>query len=184
MSNKLVTPEFRGSFVSLIEPTTIQGAPEGAKPKYQITIPIAKDNAFWADLKKEVEATALAKWGKIPNKFRSPVKDGDNEGRPELEGCYVVQASSVQKPGLVDKNLKPIMDPNEIYSGAYYRASIRCFAWSHPTGGNGVSIALDNVMKTKDGEAFSGRSKAEDDFASFASADSAIADDANDAIFG
>jgi hypothetical protein len=60
------------------------------------------------------------------------------------------------------------MDPEELYSGAYYRASIRCFAWEHPTGGKGVSVALDNVMKIKDGEAFSGKSSASDDFASVA----------------
>lgn len=168
--SKIVTPEFRGSFVHLLEPHAIKGV-EGAKARYQITIPLPKKDAFWAKLNGLVEDTAKAKWGKIPPKMKTPVKDGDEEGRPELAGCYSVQATSNNKPGLVDATLSPIMEANEIYSGAYYRASIRAYAWEHPTGGKGVSIALDNVMKVKDGEAFSGRSEASDDFADFAKED-------------
>jgi hypothetical protein len=89
-----------------------------------------------------------------------------------LIGCYSVQATSNNKPGIVDEVLNPIMNANEIYSGAYYRASIRAYAWEHPTGGKGVSIALDNVMKVRDGEAFSGRTDASADFAEFGKEDS------------
>jgi Protein of unknown function (DUF2815) len=165
--SKLVTPEFRGSFVHLLEPHAIKGV-ENAKARYQITIPIPKKDPFWAKLNGLVEETAKAKWGKIPPKMKSPVKDGDEEERAELAGCYSIQATSNNKPGIVDVSLNPLMDANEIYSGAYYRASIRAFAWDHPTGGKGVSIALDNVMKVKDGEAFSGKVDAAADFADFA----------------
>jgi hypothetical protein len=144
---------------------------ENAKPRYQITIPLPKKDAFWTKLNQMVDETAKAKWGKIPPKMKSPVKDGDEEERPELAGCYSIQATSNNKPGIVDAQLQPIMDANEIYSGAYYRASVRAYAWDHPTGGKGVSIALDNIMKTKDGEAFSGRTDASEDFADFAQAD-------------
>jgi len=168
--SKLVTPEFRGSFVHILEPHAIKGV-ENAKARYQITIPLPKNDGFWKKLNALVEETAKAKWGKIPLKMKSPVKDGDEEERPELAGCYSVQATSNNKPGIVDAALNPIMDANEIYSGAYYRASIRAYAWDHPTGGKGVSIALDNVMKVKDGEAFSGRTDASVDFADFAKED-------------
>ena len=168
--SKLVTPEFRGSFVHILEPHAIKGV-EGAKARYQITIPLPKKHAFWQELNALVEETGKAKWGKIPPKMKSPIKNGDEEDRPEFAGCYSVQATSNNKPGIVDAALKPIMDANEIYSGAYYRASIRAYAWEHPTGGKGVSIALDNIMKVKDGEAFSGRTEASDDFANFAKED-------------
>ena len=168
--SKLITPEFRGSFVHLLEPHAIKGV-EGAKARYQITIPLPKKDAFWQELNGLIEETAKGKWGKIPPKMKSPVKDGDEEERPELAGCYSVQATSNNKPGIVGTNLKPVMSADEIYSGAYYRASIRAYAWEHPTGGKGVSIALDNVMKVKDGEAFSGRTDASADFADFAKED-------------
>ena len=169
--SKIVTPVFRGSFVSLLEPKSLPGA-EGSKPKYQITIVLEKDNAFWADLEKAMNDCAMGKWGKIPPRMKSPVKDGDLMEREEFIGRFSVQASSINRPGIVGPDAKPIMDANEIYSGAYYRASVRCYAWEHPTGGKGVSLALDNVMKAKDGEAFSGRTSAEDDFKAFASAGS------------
>lgn len=166
--SKIVTPEFRGSFVHLLEPHAIKGV-ENAKARYQITMPILKKDPFWAKLNALVDETAKAKWGKIPQKMKSPVKDGDDDDRPEFVGCFTLQATSNNKPGIVDAQLNPIMDAGEIYSGAYYRASIRAYAWDHPTGGKGVSIALDNIMKTKDGEAFSGRTDASEDFADFAS---------------
>lgn len=173
--SKIVTPEFRGSFVHLLEPHAMRVAP-GEKqpdPRYQLTAAIPKNDPFWAKFDGMVEAAAVAKWGKVPPKLKTPKKDGDDTDmdgntRPEFVGKWTIQLSSKNKPGLVDANLKPIMSADEIYSGAWYRASIRCFAWDHPTGGRGVSVALDNVMKTKDDEAFSGRSKAEDDFKGFA----------------
>jgi len=166
--SKLITPEFRGSFVHLLVPHAIKGS-ETAKPRYSITMPIPKNDPFIAKVKALVDETAKAKFGKIPPKLKSPFKDGDEEDRPEFADCFVIQATSNNKPGIVDSSLQPILDAEEIYSGAYYRASIRAYAWDHPTGGKGVSIALDNVMKTKDGEAFSGRTDASEDFADFGS---------------
>ena len=75
---------------------------------------------------------------------------------------------SATRPGVVDTDLQPIIDPEELYSGAYYRASINPFAWDHPTGGKGVSFGLNYVMKVRDGEPFSGRKAAEEDFKAFA----------------
>lgn len=167
---KLVTPEFRGSFVHILEPHAIKGV-ENAKPRYQITIPLKKTDSFWKKVEALVESTAKEKWGKIPPKMKSPIKDGDEEGRPEFAGCFSIQATSNNKPGIVDTSMQPIMNADEIYSGAWYRASIRAYAWEHPTGGKGVSIALDNVMKTKDDTAYSGRTDAAADFAEFASED-------------
>jgi len=181
--SKLITPEFRGSFVHILEPHAIRVAPGEKQPeaRYQITIPIAKTDPFWKKFDSLVEETAKAKWGKVPPKMKSPKKDGDetdNEGnvRPEFAGRWSLQATSKNRPGIVDANLQPIMSADEIYSGAWYRASIRCYAWDHPTGGKGVSVALDNVMKTKDDEAYSGRTTAESDFADFAKSSDTMLD--------
>jgi hypothetical protein len=179
--SKLVTPEFRGSFVHVLEPHAIKVAPgeKQPEPRYQITIPIDKKDPFWKKLDALVEETAKAKFGKIPLKMKNPKKDGDepdDDGntRPEFEGRWSIQATSKNKPGIVNIDLNPIMNANEIYSGAWFRASIRAYAWDHPTGGKGVSIALDNLMKVRDDEAFSGRTNAEDDFADFAKKDSML----------
>jgi len=166
--SKSITPEFRGSYVSLVEPRSMPGL-EGAKPKYQVTVVIPKTDAFWAKLDKEIAAAATAKWGKIPPRMKSPIKDGDEMEREEFANCNTVQVASLSRPGIVDADLNPIMSADEVYSGAYYRVSYRCYAWEHPTGGKGVSLSVDNVMKTRDGDAFSGKSSAESDFSSFRS---------------
>lgn len=165
---KLITPEFRGSFVHLDKPSRMQGDPD-SEPRYQILIALPKDDPFWDELEDAIDAAAKAKFnGKIPPKFKSPIKDGDDEPYDNLKGCLFVNASNSRRPGVVDEDLNPIMDGDELYSGAWYRASINAWAWSHATGGKGASISLNNVMKIRDDERYDGGTSAEEDFSSFA----------------
>ena len=56
------------------------------------------------------------------------------------------------------------MEPEEIYSGCYVRASINAYAFNIQ-GNSGVSFGLNNIQKVRDGEPLGGGgSKAEDDF--------------------
>jgi hypothetical protein len=172
MSN-IMTPEFRGSFVNLFEPRGMPGV-DDSKKKYQITMVLPKTDPFWAKLDAAIKEIAIAKWGKVPPKFRSPIKDGDEMDRVEFADCKTLQATSLQQPGVVDEKVRPIIDAEAAYSGAYYRMTIVLYAWEHAVGGKGVSASVQNVMKTRDGEAFSGRRDPTDDFSEFASADAAL----------
>jgi hypothetical protein len=167
--SKLITPVFRGSFVHLVEP---KAPAPGADPKYSIAIVLPKGDpatkAFMKSLNEMVMAKATEKFGKVPKKLKKPWKDGDAEDREEWAGCWVVSASNKTRPGVVGPDLQPVMEPEVLYSGAYYRASITSWGWKHATGGEGNSLNLDNVMWVKDGEPFTNRAKAEDDFADFA----------------
>lgn len=167
-SEKIITPEFRGSFVHLDKPSKMAGDPD-SEPRYQILIALPKDDPFWDDLEDAIEEAAKAKFGgKVPPKFKSPVKNGDDEPYDNLKGCYFVNASNSRRPGVVDENLDPIMEGDELYSGAWYRASVNAWAWEHRTGGRGASISLNNVMKIRDDERYDGGTSAEEDFAGFA----------------
>lgn len=158
----LITPEFRGSFVALAEPR--KPAPD-AKAVYSIVVAIPKsEKEFLAKLDEEITAAATAKWGKVPPRLKTTLRDGDEEGREEFEGCMIFNCKSDSRPGVVDADLQPVLDPELLYSGAYYRVSVNPFAWEHPASGKGVSIGLNNVMWIRDGEAFSGRKAAKDDF--------------------
>ena len=168
MSEKMITPPFRGSFVALVKAVNIKGESDPDKAKFQLTVVLDKKDAFWKKVAAAIKATGEEKWGKVPAKMKKPVKDGDESDYPEFAGCYTLQASSFRKPDAVDMALQPIMSADELYSGAWYRASIRPFAWDHPTGGKGVSFALDNVMKVKDDDPLSGSGTAAGDFADFA----------------
>lgn len=68
------------------------------------------------------------------------------------------------------------MDPSEVYSGCYMRATLTAYAYDKG-GGKGVSFGLQNLMKVKDGEPLSSRATAENDFAAFAS--EAVTDEAD-----
>lgn len=76
---------------------------------------------------------------------------------------YFINANSKDKPGIVDKQVKPILDPGEFYSGCYGRASITFYAFNQ-NGNKGIACGLQNLQKLADGEPLSGRSRAEDDF--------------------
>jgi len=166
--SKLITPEFRGSFVNVMEPKAF--SPDQAA-KYSVVISLEKDNKFWAALNKKIEEVAIAKWGEVPGKLKTFIKNGDEEEKKyNLAGMNLFTASNKTKPGVVVRNedgtLVEPMTNEEIYSGAYYRASIRPYAYEYQKS-KGVAISLDNIMKIKDGEKYTSKTTAADDFADF-----------------
>ena len=104
----LITPEFRGSFVHLAEPHAIGDS----EPAYSMAVAIPKTETEWLKkLDEEIKEVALAKFGKIPPKLKLTLRDGDEEGRPEFVGCIVFNTKSKTRPGIVDSDLQPILDP-------------------------------------------------------------------------
>lgn len=163
---KVITGKVRLSYAHLFEPHGM----EGQEPKYSVSVIIPKTDTD--TLKAIKEATELAKkngaskWnGKIPTTLKTPLRDGDVE-RPDDEaytGCYFLNASSKQKPGVVDQNVQAIMDSQEVYSGCYARVAINFYAYN-ASGNKGIAAGLGNVQKIADGEPLGGISRAEDDF--------------------
>lgn len=167
-TTKVVTSKVRFSYVQVFEPAAME---EGMEKKYSISLIIPKTDK--ALIKRIEEAIALALeegkakfGGKIPKVFKNPLRDGDidREDHEEYAGCMFVNANSNRKPGLVDADLNPIIDPDEFYSGCYGRASINFYAFN-VAGNKGVAAGLNNVQKLEDGEALGGTAaSAEADF--------------------
>jgi len=167
----------RFSYANVFEP---RASEEGGKLKYSVSILIPKSNT--ADLAAVRKAIAAATeegktskfGGKIPQvNFKNPLRDGDleKEGDPTYEGCYFINATSVNKPGLVDANLNPILDKADFYSGCWGRAAVNFFPFNN-NGNKGIACGLNNIQKVKDGEPLGGSaSRPETDFAEFATAD-------------
>jgi len=164
--DKVTTPEFRVSFPAVFEAklNTLSN-----KEEYSIQM-IFDKSADLSDLKKMAAACAKAKWGdKIPEKLRSPFRDGNEYNdtaenqRDELTDKIFVNSKSKQRPGLVDGALQAIIDQSDFYGGCYARATVRAYAYDQK-GNRGVAFGLLNVQKLRDGEPFSGKMKAEDDF--------------------
>lgn len=163
---KVVTGEVRLSYAHIWEPSAI----EGNEPKYSVSVIVSKnDKETLRAIKEAVEEakeTGKGKWnGKIPPVLKTPLRDGDVE-RPDDEayaGCYFFNASSKNKPGIVDENVQPILDQSEVYSGCYARVSVNFYAYN-ANGNKGIAAGLGNIQKIKDGEPLGGATRAEDDF--------------------
>lgn len=166
-ATKVVTGKARLSYVNLFTP---RAQNDGGDPKYSLCVLIPKsDTATLNKIKAAIEAAkqagAAAKFGgKVPAGLKTPLRDGDTErDEPEYKGHYFINASSKQKPGVVDASVNPIMDQHEVYSGSYGRVSLNFYAYN-TNGNRGIAAGLQNVQKLADGEPLSGRSRAEDDF--------------------
>lgn len=169
-ATKVVTGKVRLSYVHLFEPFS-QNPDQPEKFSCVILIP-KSDKATLRKIKAAQEAAAEAGKakvfnGKIPANLKTTLHDGDEEAdlerNPEYEGHMYMSVSSKTKPGIVDKDVNPILDSSEVYSGCFARVSINAFAYN-TQGNRGVSFGLNHVQKLADGDFLGGRSKAEDDF--------------------
>lgn len=171
-STKVVTGKVRFCFCHVFEPSAMEGQPE-EMAKYSVCVIISKsDTQTLEKIKKAIENVKVVsksrladKSGKISSTIKLPLRDGDEE-RPDDEafaGAYFLNAVSNRKPTIVDRNLDPIMDKNEFYSGVYGRISINFFAFN-TNGNKGISAGLQNLQKLEDGEMLAGGSTAQDDF--------------------
>lgn len=174
---KVVTGKVRFSYVNLFTPRAMK---EGDEPKYSVTLLIPKhDVATVKKIKDAIAAVkadqkAITKWGgKVPANVPTTFKDADVDTnksgdiiadvQPEAKGCYVISVSSKEAPSIVGPDKQPILNPAEVYSGCWGRASINFFAYNF-SGSKGISAGLNNIQKLEDDESLSGRTSAEEDF--------------------
>ena len=164
---KVITGKVRFSYAHVFEPSAAQ---EGQEKKYSVSLLIPKKDK--ATIKRIEEAVAAAKeegkvkfGGKIPNNLKLPLRDGDDEREddPNYEGMMFVNATSKNKPGIVDENLDAIMDKEDFYSGCFGRASVNFYPFN-VSGNKGIACGLNNLQKMEDGDRLSGGPSAEDDF--------------------
>ena len=139
-------------------------------PKYSVSAIIPKsDTETIGKIKRAIEQAkkdSVSKWGgKVPANLKLPLRDGDID-RPEDEAyadSYFFNANSKQAPQVVDKNVQPILDQSEVYSGCYGRISVNFYGFNS-NGNRGIAAGLGNIQKLRDGESLGGRTSAEDDF--------------------
>lgn len=175
---KLTTEVFRSSYAFVHVP---RAQSEGDEPKYSIQMIFNKtDEKAIKALIQIVANSAAAKWGDNPVKWPrmkyNPMttdeehgEDGDLSGvEKHLIGMVTLNARNKNKPGIVGPDAKPLFDQDDFYSGCMARASLGSFAYDN-SGNKGVSFALNNLMKIRDADRLDGQTKAEDDFADFAS---------------
>lgn len=168
---KVTTPKFRLSFPNVFKAKSFRGG----DPKYGITMLFDK-KADLAKMKLAAKNAGIEKFGPVESwpkdkktgklKLKMPFRDGDDE-KSEMDGyanCIFVAATSKSPPQVVDKDGKtPITSEVGLYAGCYARATLIAFGFD-VEGSKGIAFALQNIQKWDEGEPFSGKPKAEDEF--------------------
>lgn len=164
-TNRDVVAYGRLSFAHLFTP---RRANESADPKYSATLLIPKtDTATIGRIQQAIQAAVTD--GVERRVFKQPIdpahtkypplRDGDlpnenGEARgPEFAGHWFIaaKAGTSRKPFVVDQNVQPILQEEEIYSGCYVNMAIQFYAYEN-SGNKGISASLTGVQKVKDGE--------------------------------
>ena len=172
---KVVTGMVRFSYANVFEPKSINGS----APKYSVSLIIPKDDTdTLGKIRTAIESAytegcsngklkAAGKTAPALSSIHTPLRDGDIDrpDDPAYANSYFVNANATRKPGVVDKNLNDILDPEELMSGDYGRASISFYAYNN-SGNRGIACGLNHIQKLKTGEHFTGRTTAAGDFGS------------------
>ena len=163
---KVVTDVVRLSYAYVWEPKSINGV-----EKYSASIIIDPDDK---DTLKKINNGIDAAIEEGTKKFddyvtdksllKLPLRNGDEMMEDAYRGKYFINANSIIQPQVVDRNLKFILDHDEVYSGVFARVSLRFYPFNK--GGNmGVGCGLLNIQKVADGDRLAGtRSTAQEDF--------------------
>ena len=145
--------------------------PDGSEEKYSGSLIMAKDNPCVKTLQANILAVAKEKFGTKAaamlksGKLRSPLRDGDTdrEDDPAYAGKLFINASSKRKPQVVDRQVMPIVDEDEVYSGVTANVSIALFPYD-VNGNKGVGCGLNNMQVTHKGPRLDGAASAAEEF--------------------
>jgi hypothetical protein len=168
-SEVIITPEGVASFLNIFRPHPTQKTADG-RPKYTMTIIFKKKEQktpMFKRLKEAAEEVVAEKWSDRPKKLKWPfltAEDLENVPNGLEDDDVFLRLTAINKPGVVDQHVQPILDESLMYAGAVVRCSVQAFTWTDDKGGKGVSFGLNNVQKIKDGPHLAGGSRAEDDF--------------------
>ena len=142
--------EVRFSYTAVFQPKKND---DGTPSKYGVCIIIPKEDTETVNLVKEAIDAAkqrgkLEKWGgKIPANVKSCLRDGDidREDDEAFAGCYFLNASSRNKPGvkvLEDGVVSDALDEEDFYSGCYGAVTLDFFPYES-SGNKGVGAGLN-----------------------------------------
>jgi len=151
--------------LSVLSGMTRMFTAENAKSsrKHKATLLLPKNNTItWNKIKNTIaeiiDRSLNDKWSDLfLENIVMPVKDGDgldhNGGAfgPECAGHYVITTASAFKPDVVDNELQPITNPDEIYDGIYAYVSLQFYSYVYDKKPC-IGCNLGPIMKISDGE--------------------------------
>lgn len=152
--SKINLGSVRLSFPSLFETSKFQGGDTG---KYEATFILDKNEHKDAVAKIKARIAELIKDDLKGAKLGADkicLKDGDEQDREEVQGCYTIKVSTKKRPLVINRDRSPItQEDNIIYAGCYVNAIISL--WAQNNGwGKRINATLEGVQFVRDGEAF------------------------------
>ena len=164
---KVVFGPCRLSYPHVFQKYVPDGTTEKGKFMTNVLIPKSEKEtvkALQAAIEAAKKAAIVSKWGgKEPKKLDMPLRDGDDKDDENYEDMWYVNAKCNTRPGIVDKDMNPIDDEEEIYSGVWCYVSVTFYGYD-VSGNRGIACGLNNLKKFKDDDKFGGRVSAESDF--------------------
>lgn len=142
----VVSPQATAAYAWLAKPDEGQQYSDG---KFKVTLALDKSEEGVEDFIERLThlATDLGtkEFGKLPKTFRMPYKDGDDSGKEEFAGKWLIVAKTKYQPGFVDAAKKALPEGVFPMSGDVIRASFALGAYKAGSG-MGVACQLRNVM--------------------------------------
>lgn len=170
MSKRIMLHSVRLSYAHVWEPKSVNGG----EPKYSASLIIPKaDTATIQMVEKAIDEVLKTEGpgkfgGKVPPRgsLKLPLRDGDTDrDDAAYADAMFLNASSKTRPGIVDAEVHPILDREEVYSGCYANVTVELYVFN-VNGNRGVACGLGNIQKLRDGERLGGGGvKAESEFA-------------------
>lgn len=173
MSRKLILKNVRFSYVRVFEPEQFNGVGDF---HYSVVLLIPKtDTALVKQINDAVKAEAQEYFardpkfkGRVPENYKSPLKDGDapeKEGQAGFEGMYYITAKRKEEHGqpiVIDKGKRPITVKEDMYSGSWGVASISIYGYNMSADNRGITAGLNGIQKVTDDDRLDGGSSFND----------------------
>ena len=159
----IITPIGRAAFVYVYRPDRFND-----KDTFKLTL-ILDRKADLSEIYAIVNEAIQGKWGSnTPTNLQcNIVQDGDTatcsrkdqtlrrDRYPVFAGSIFLELKTNSRPGVVDAQGIPLPKEGEFKAGDYCRCQIVAIPWEN-SGNYGVSLYLNHVQKTSDGEALGG----------------------------
>lgn len=168
-ATEIVTEPVRLAFPHLWTPQAIDPL-KPADKKYQAALLLPPDTDL-QPFAKCLKVAMVEKWGpdfelrpgKNPIK-RCDDRDPDKPLAGYEPGWFFINTSSKFQPSVLDQKKQEILDERRVFGGCWCRFHLNAYAWTHPTGGRGVSFGLNSVMLIREDARLGGRKDAREVF--------------------
>ena len=164
MADRCITPEFRATWISVFRAISNKNA-DGTESKRKFSVRAAfPPTTDMSMLQTLAGQAAEEKWqGKVPKALNSPFRrnsDLDNPVPGIGDDWWIMTFSANEdkfssRTNLVAADGQPILEETDVYSGAWFWAEVRPYAYEI-SGNRGVSFGLQNIQKLRDDEPLGG----------------------------